>query len=377
MCSSSRANASTASAASRSTDGAVTPCRRDLRGARARVHDDEAVDSLRGRSPGERLGVVSGGDPDHAACLLLRAQRGELVQHAARLERAGLLEELGLQPDLVTQRVRGERRRPVDTAADPLRRSEHVVAGHRHRRIVDSGSVDGHPIRLTVDDDLRRSRLTVFFRLLLAIPHFLWFVLWSIAAIFAAIAAWFAALVTGRAPRGLHNFLAAYVRYATHLDAYLALAANPYPGFTASRATRSTSRFPRPAAEPLEDRPAAAARDPGARAGGRGRLGPAVSRRRSSSEETTRRRSPTSGSEALSPPAPSSAGSQHSCSAGCRRAFATLPRTASATGLRPGRTSSSSPTAIRTATRTRSAPSGACRRTRSNSSSATTAGGRG
>ena len=30
----------------------------------------------------------------------------------------------------------------------------------------------------------------------------------------------------------MHHFLAAYVRYATHLGAYLALAANPYPGFT-------------------------------------------------------------------------------------------------------------------------------------------------
>ena len=33
-------------------------------------------------------------------------------------------------------------------------------------------------------------------------------------------------------PGGLHDFFAAYVRYATHLGAYLGLAANPYPGFT-------------------------------------------------------------------------------------------------------------------------------------------------
>ena len=30
-----------------------------------------------------------------------------------------------------------------------------------------------HAVRLVVSDDLRRSRLTVFFRLLLVIPHFL------------------------------------------------------------------------------------------------------------------------------------------------------------------------------------------------------------
>ena len=35
------------------------------------------------------------------------------------------------------------------------------------------------PIRLTVADDLRRSRLTTFFRLLLAIPHLVWLLLWG------------------------------------------------------------------------------------------------------------------------------------------------------------------------------------------------------
>ena len=88
-----------------------------------------------------------------------------------------------------------------------------------------------HPIRLTVEDDLQRSRLTVFFRLLLAIPHYVWIIIWSIGVFFAAIANWAATLVLGRSPQRLHDFLAAYVRYATHLYAYLYLAANPYPGF--------------------------------------------------------------------------------------------------------------------------------------------------
>lgn len=89
-----------------------------------------------------------------------------------------------------------------------------------------------HPVRLTVTDDLRRSRLTIFFRLLLAIPHFIWWWLWSIAAVLAAVANWFATLVAGRPPNALHRFLTAYVRYSTHFFAYLVLAANPYPGFT-------------------------------------------------------------------------------------------------------------------------------------------------
>ena len=33
-----------------------------------------------------------------------------------------------------------------------------------------------HPVQLVVEDDLQRNRLTVFFRLILAIPHFIWVV---------------------------------------------------------------------------------------------------------------------------------------------------------------------------------------------------------
>jgi len=88
-----------------------------------------------------------------------------------------------------------------------------------------------HPIKLVVTDDLRRSRVTVFFRLLLAIPHFIWMYLWGIAAAIVIIIAWFAALFTKRVPGGLHNFLAGYLRYQVHLLAYVTLAANPYPAF--------------------------------------------------------------------------------------------------------------------------------------------------
>lgn len=87
------------------------------------------------------------------------------------------------------------------------------------------------PIRLTVSDDLRRSRITVFFRLLLAIPHLAWLALWSLAAIFAALANWVATLLLGRPPDPLHRFLSRFVRYATHVYAYVDLAADPFPGF--------------------------------------------------------------------------------------------------------------------------------------------------
>ncbi|MDP9262518.1 MAG: DUF4389 domain-containing protein [Actinomycetota bacterium] len=88
-----------------------------------------------------------------------------------------------------------------------------------------------HPVQLIVEDDLRRNRLTVFLRLILAIPHLIWVLLWSIAVFFAAIANWLVTLIAGRPAGSLHRFLSAYVRYVAHLNAYLWLVANPYPGF--------------------------------------------------------------------------------------------------------------------------------------------------
>jgi hypothetical protein len=89
-----------------------------------------------------------------------------------------------------------------------------------------------HPVRLVVSDDLQRSRLTVLFRLLLAIPHLIWALLWTVAVVAAVIVNWVATLAAGRSPAALHRFLAAYLRYWTHVGAYLGLAANPYPSFT-------------------------------------------------------------------------------------------------------------------------------------------------
>ena len=88
-----------------------------------------------------------------------------------------------------------------------------------------------HPVRLVVTDDLRRSRLTVFFRAFIAIPHYLWAAILGTAVFFGVFANWFILLVKGKTPEGLHNFIAGYIRYLMHLEAYFLLAANPFPGF--------------------------------------------------------------------------------------------------------------------------------------------------
>jgi hypothetical protein len=87
------------------------------------------------------------------------------------------------------------------------------------------------PIRLDVDDDLRRSRMTTFFRLPLAVPHLVWLALWNVAVFFALIVNWFVLLFRGRPSAPIHRFVARFVRYQTHVYAFLQLVANPFPGF--------------------------------------------------------------------------------------------------------------------------------------------------
>jgi hypothetical protein len=84
---------------------------------------------------------------------------------------------------------------------------------------------------MEVRDELRRSRLTVFFRLVLAFPHLVWLTLWGVVALLAAIVNWFATLIAGTSPQRLHRFLSAYVRYLLQVGSYLYLVGNPFPGF--------------------------------------------------------------------------------------------------------------------------------------------------
>jgi hypothetical protein len=77
----------------------------------------------------------------------------------------------------------------------------------------------------------RHSRLTTFFRALLAIPHWVVLALWGFVAYFAVILAWFAIVLTGRYPSGLYAFNAGFLRYSARVSAYILLLSDPYPPF--------------------------------------------------------------------------------------------------------------------------------------------------
>lgn len=103
--------------------------------------------------------------------------------------------------------------------------------------------------RVTVADDLRRSRVLVLLRLPLAVPHLLWLSLWTAAVLVVLPVGWLAALVLGRLPRPLHRLLRAYVRAVTQLGAFVGLAANPFPGFLGTLPYPVDLRVPEPVAQ--------------------------------------------------------------------------------------------------------------------------------
>ncbi len=87
--------------------------------------------------------------------------------------------------------------------------------------------------QITYDLDYaeERSRLTTFFRLLLAIPLEIFLVFYLIAAYIAVFFAWFVLLFTAHYPAGIYNFAAGAVRMNARVSAYVYLGLDPYPPF--------------------------------------------------------------------------------------------------------------------------------------------------
>jgi hypothetical protein len=79
--------------------------------------------------------------------------------------------------------------------------------------------------------DKERDRLTVAFRLILAIPHIVVVWMLGIAWALATLIAWFAILFTGRYPTGLYGFAVGVLRWSTRVEAYLLLLHDEYPPF--------------------------------------------------------------------------------------------------------------------------------------------------
>jgi hypothetical protein len=88
-----------------------------------------------------------------------------------------------------------------------------------------------YPVAYEQSPPVKRSRLTVFFRLLLVIPHLIWGTLYSIGAFVVTFIAWFALLFTARYPVGMYQFVAGYLRFITRVYAYMLLIVDEFPPF--------------------------------------------------------------------------------------------------------------------------------------------------
>ena len=87
----------------------------------------------------------------------------------------------------------------------------------------------GDEILMAFAGPARQRRVTVLFRLLLAIPQLLALYVLTLVAELVAIAGWFAALFTGRLPGGLAGFLTDWLRYYARVGSYLVLLTDRYP----------------------------------------------------------------------------------------------------------------------------------------------------
>lgn len=79
-----------------------------------------------------------------------------------------------------------------------------------------------------------RDRVTVLFRLILAIPQIIVLCFVMIGWCFTTIFAWFAILFTGEYPQGLYDFGVGTLRWMVRLQAYLLLLVDEYPPFSLS-----------------------------------------------------------------------------------------------------------------------------------------------
>jgi hypothetical protein len=96
-------------------------------------------------------------------------------------------------------------------------------------------AVSDYPIRPDAAvQSTGRNRLTVFFRIIMIIPHAIIVQVLGYAVAVVVFIGWVAALFTGSVPEGLHNFVAGYCRWYARYIGYAMLLRDEYPPFSLS-----------------------------------------------------------------------------------------------------------------------------------------------
>lgn len=107
-----------------------------------------------------------------------------------------------------------------------------------------------YPVAYEADYVERHSRLSTFFRLLLAIPWFIVSILWGLVAFVCVVVAWFAIVVTGRYPEPLYNGVSMALRFYTRANGFALLMTDAFPPFGGEENPEYPVRLP--IAPPLE-----------------------------------------------------------------------------------------------------------------------------
>ena len=96
------------------------------------------------------------------------------------------------------------------------------------------GGMPQYPVRVDIEYPERLSRLLIFVKWLLAIPHVIVLFFLTMAGIVVYVLAWFAILFTGRFPRDMFDFLVGIGRWGLRVNAYVYLMRDEYPPFSLS-----------------------------------------------------------------------------------------------------------------------------------------------
>jgi hypothetical protein len=94
-----------------------------------------------------------------------------------------------------------------------------------------------YPIELNIQYSEKVSRLTSFFRPILAIPQYIILYFLSIAAGVVVFLSWWAILFTGRYPKSFFDFMTMYMRWNTRVGGYVYLLTDKYPPFSGDPST--------------------------------------------------------------------------------------------------------------------------------------------
>jgi Domain of unknown function (DUF4389) len=96
-----------------------------------------------------------------------------------------------------------------------------------------SGEAGEYPVQLEIDYDENLSRLLIFVKWLLVIPHLIVLTFLVIAAYVVIVIAFFAILFTGSYPRGMFDFVTGVLRWTLRVNAYGQwLMTDKYPPFS-------------------------------------------------------------------------------------------------------------------------------------------------